>query len=98
MPRTFHPQNKEQNVPSFHELLQPVENIFIGMPRSLLSGARGNRPLQMDFEHQLKALIFITLREHTSGRHLLQVLEEDDFAHEVIAPPDGIKRAASSRP
>lgn len=50
MPRTFHPQNKEQNVPSFHELWQPVENIFIGMPPLK---AWGNRPLQMDFEHQL---------------------------------------------
>lgn len=91
MPRTFHPQNKEQNVPSFHELWQPVENIFIGMPPL---EARGNRPLQMDFEHQLKVLIFYHLEEHTSGRHLLQVLEEDDFAHEVIAPPDGIKKSS----
>lgn len=29
----FNPQDKEQNVPPFHELWQPVENIFIGMPR-----------------------------------------------------------------
>ena len=91
MPRTFHPQDKEQNVPSFHELWQPVENIFICMPPL---EARGNRPLQMDFEHQLKAVIFYHLEEHTSGRHLLQVLEEDDFAREVIAPPDGIKKSS----
>lgn len=91
MPRTFNPQDKEQNAPSFHELWQPVENIFIGMPPL---EARGNRPLQMDFEHQLKALIFYHLEEHTSGRHLLQVLEEDNFAREVIAPPDGIKKSS----
>ena len=91
MPRTFNPQDKEQSAPSFHELWQPVENIFIGMPPL---GARGNRPLQMDFEHQLKALIFYHHEEHTSGRHLLQVLEEDDFAREVIAPPDGIKKSS----
>src|SRR3970282_836215 len=48
----------------------------------------------MDFEHQLKSLIFYHLEEHTSGRHLLQVLEEDDFAREVIAPPDGIKKSS----
>ena len=48
----------------------------------------------MDFEHQLKALIFYHLEEHTSGRHLLQVLEEDDFAREVIAPLDGIKKSS----
>ena len=91
MPRTFNPQDKEQNAPSFHELWQPVENIFIGMPPL---EARGNRPLRMDFEHQLKALVFYHLEEHTSGRHLLQVLEEDDFAREVIAPPDGIKKSS----
>ncbi len=54
----------------------------------------GNRPLQMNFEHQLKALIFFHLEEHTSGRHLLQVLEEDDFARTVIAPPEGIKKSS----
>lgn len=91
MPRTFHPQDKEQDAPSFHELCQPVENIFIGMPPL---EARGNRPLQMNFEHRLKALIFYHLEEHTSGRHLLQVLEEDEFAREVIAPPDGIKKSS----
>ena len=92
MPRTFHPQDKERHAPSFHELWQPVENIFIGMPPL---EARGNRPLRMDFEHQLKSLVFYHLDDHTSGRHLLQVLEEDDFAREVIAPPAGIKKSRS---
>jgi hypothetical protein len=90
MPRTFHPQDKKQNVPSFHQLWQPAKNVFISMPPL---EARGNRPLQMNFEHQLKALVFFHLEEHTSGRHLLQVLEEDDFARKVIAPPDGIKKS-----
>ena len=66
MPHTFHPQGKKQNAPLFHELWQPVENIFIGMPPL---EARGNRPLHMDFEHQLKALVFYHLEEHASGRH-----------------------------
>ncbi len=91
MPYAFHPHDKKQNVPSFRELWQPVENILINM-RPL--EARGNRPLQMNFEHQLKALIFFHLEEHTSGRHLLQVLEEDDFARTVIAPPEGIKKSS----
>lgn len=91
MPRTFHPQDKEQNAPSFHELWQPVEDVFIGMPPL---EARGNKPLQLNFEHQLKSLVFYHLEEHTSGRHLLQVLEEDDFAREVIAPPKGIKKSS----
>ncbi|MFV0339652.1 MAG: hypothetical protein ACK5MA_03340, partial [Parachlamydiaceae bacterium] len=36
--------------------------------------ARGNRPLQMTFEDQLKILTYYHLEEHSSGRHLLQVL------------------------
>lgn len=91
MPRTFHPQDKKHYVPSFLELWQPVENIFISMPPL---EARGNRPLQMNFEHQLKSLVFFHLEEHTSGRHLLQVLAEDDFARNVIAPPEGIKKSS----
>src|SRR5574342_1342237 len=91
MPRTFHPQDKEQDAPSFHELWQPVENIFIGMPPL---EAKGNRPLQMNFEQQLKALIYYHLEEHSSGRDLLQELQEDDFARTEIAPPDGIKKSS----
>ena len=48
----------------------------------------------MNFEEQLKALVFYHLEEHTSGRHLLQVLEEDDFARSEIAPPGGIKKSS----
>jgi len=50
----------------------------------------------MDFEHQLKTLIFFHLEEHTSASHLLQVLKEDDFASEFIAPPDGIEKSSFS--
>jgi hypothetical protein len=58
--------------------------------------ARGNRPLQMNFEQQLRALIYFHLEEHTSGRHLIQALKEDDFAREHIAPPEGISRSSFS--
>jgi len=58
--------------------------------------AQGDRPLQMEFEHQLKALILFHLEEHTSAQHLLQVLEEDSFARTEIAPPDGIKKSSFS--
>lgn len=50
----------------------------------------------MDFEHQLKALVFFHLEEHTSASHLLQVLKEDDFASEVIAPSGGIEKSSFS--
>ena len=53
--------------------------------------SRGNRPLKMTFEDQLKTLIFFHLEEHNSGRHLIQVLKEDDLARKNIAPKDGIE-------
>ena len=56
--------------------------------------SRGNRPLQMEFEDQLHALIFFHLQEHTSGRHLLQSLKEDAFAREHIAPKKGIAKSS----
>ena len=56
--------------------------------------ARGNRPLQMTFEDQLKILTYYHLEEHTSGRHLLQVLAQEGFAATHIAPPEGIKKSA----
>ncbi len=56
--------------------------------------SRGNRPLKMNFEDQLRALVFFHLEEHTSAQHLLQVLEQDDFAREFIAPDGGIKKSS----
>jgi hypothetical protein len=76
---------------SFHNLYSPVRGAIIGMAPL---ESRGNRPLKMTFEDQLKALIFFHLEEHTSGQHLLQVLEEDDFARDAIAPKEGIKKSS----
>jgi hypothetical protein len=56
--------------------------------------SRGDRPLKMSFEDQLNALIFYHLEEHVSGRHLIQVLKEDDFARNNIAPKDGIGKSS----
>jgi len=56
--------------------------------------SQGNRPLKMTFEDQLKALVYFHLEEHVSARHLLQILEEDDFAREYIAPKGGIKKSS----
>ena len=90
MPYTIDRQNKA-NVPSFHQLYRPIQRAMIGMPPL---EARGYRPLKMTFDDQLKALIFFHLEEHVSGQHLLQVLEEDDFARDHIAPEEGIKKSS----
>ena len=79
------------NAPSFRQLYLPIYRAMLGMPPL---ESRGDRPLKMTFEDQLKALIFFHLEEHTSARHLLQVLEEDDFARGVIAPEEGIKKSS----
>jgi hypothetical protein len=90
MPRSFKPYGKNQP-PSFIKLFQPVENMRSKIPAL---ASRGDRPLKMSFEDQLKALIFYHLEEHVSGRHLIQVLKEDDFARENIAPKEGIERSS----
>lgn len=91
MPQTCYPNGPKCTAPSFDALLKPIENaLATAHPLS----ARGNRPLQMNFEQQLRALIYFHLEEHTSGRHLIQALEEDDFARNHIAPPDGIQKSS----
>ena len=82
---------KKANAPSFNQLFVPIDRAKIGMPPL---EARGHRPLKMTFDDQLKALIFFHLEEHTSAQHLLQILEEDDFARDVIAPEEGIKKSS----
>ncbi len=91
MPNTFSPLAKKFKPPSFYKLYAPARNI---LNRITPLESRGNRPLQMNFEDQLKALVYFHLEEHTSGRHLLQVLEEDDVARKTIAPQEGIKKSS----
>lgn len=92
MPRSI-VLKKRLFAPSFRELIQPLSRI---LPRTPRLESRGNRPLNMTFEDQLNALIFFHLEEHTSARHLIQVLQEDEFARNNIAPEDGISRSSFS--
>jgi len=84
---------KKAKIPSFNQLYSPIDKAKIGMP---ILAARGDKPLKMTFDDQLKSLIFFHLEEQTSAQHLLQVLEEDDFARDVIAPEGGIKKSSFS--
>jgi hypothetical protein len=90
MPQIVSPKDKNLPAPSFAEVCQPFQEI-IGCAPPLES--RSNRPLALTFEDQLRMLIFYHLEEHTSGCHLLQVLEEDDFARETVAPSGGIRKS-----
>lgn len=91
MPRSFKPYGNKCAPPSFRKLYQPVVDMLHRIPAL---ESRGDRPLKMSFEDQLKALIFYHLEEHESGRHLIQVLKEDDFARENIAPKEGIEKSS----
>jgi hypothetical protein len=55
---TFNEQPEETfkifNTRSFQELFEPVKSI---LPKLTPLKSRGNRPLQLDFEHHIKALI-----------------------------------------
>lgn len=92
MPRSFHPRKKPSSI-SFFDLLKPALNAMNTMPEL---ESRGNRPLKMSFEEQLRALVFFHLEEHTSAQHLLQTLKEDTFAREHIAPEGGIEKSSFS--
>lgn len=93
MPRSFEPCQKQLSSASFFRFFQPVENILPEIP---VLKSRGDKPLKMNFDEQLKILVYYHLEEHVSARHMLQVLEQDDFARENIAPKDGIKKSSFS--
>lgn len=90
MPKSLAPLPAKHQFFSFVQWYQPLKKRLAAMP-PLQPG--GNKPITMDFEQQLKALLFFHLEEHKSGRHLLQDLKEDAFACEQIAPPQGIKKS-----
>ena len=91
MPYALEPWKKNLPLPSFTALRQPISGIIDDAPALT---ARGNRDLQMTFEQQLNSLIFFHLEEPTSGRHLVQVLAQDDWARKEIAPPEGIQKSS----
>lgn len=70
-----------------------MKNILPDAPELL---SRRDRPLKMTFEDQLHALLFFHLQEHKSARHLIQDLQENEFAKQYIAPEDGISRSSFS--
>ncbi len=76
---------------SLAQLFSPLKAALSHCP---VLEARGNKPLQMTFEDQLKILTYYHLEEHSSGRHLLQVLAQEDFAATHIGPPGGIQKSA----
>jgi len=78
---------------TYELFIEPLRPILI---KTLQLLSRGDRPLQMTFENQLNALIYFHLQEHTSGRHLIQDMKDNEFARQCIAPEEGISRSSFS--
>ena len=78
---------------TFDRFIAPLIKILTHTPELL---SRGDRPLKMTFEDQLKALVYFHLQEHKSARHLVQDMKENDFANQNIAPEGGISRSSFS--
>jgi hypothetical protein len=75
----------------FSTLLKPAFDAFPCIT-PLVSGC--NRVMKFDFEHQLKALVYLHLQGFESGRELVQALREDSFACTHVAPADGVEKSA----
>ncbi len=76
---------------SFSRFMKPARQLLTTAPLLL---SNGDRPLQMTFEDQLNALVYFHLEEHSSGRGLIQALDENDFARQEIAPEGGIQKSS----
>jgi hypothetical protein len=95
MPHTYYPGEKVHKTQTFERLFSTLKPIF---PAVTPLGSKGDRPLQMDFESELNALIFFHLEEHASARHLILTLKTDDFARRRIAPEKGIGKVVFQKP
>ena len=78
---------------NFGQFMQPTVNTLENIPEL---NSRGHRPLKMDFEEQLRILVYYHLQEYSSAQHLLQALKEDDYARNHIAPEQGIEKSSFS--
>jgi len=91
MPYAWMPGPRKKKRDTYFKMMLPVNNTLPDLT-PLTSGC--NRPLQMTFEDQINILVYFHLEEHRSGRHLLQVLKEEDFARQYIAPGNGIEKSS----
>ena len=89
--QSFRRLKQRQKQRAFKTVLEPIFKRFKSINKL---ESRGYRPLQMTFDDQLKTLIFFHLQEYSSGRELIQALDQNDFAKECVAPPNGIKKSA----
>ncbi len=76
--------------PTHRQLIKPAKQVLVKAPPLV---SRSNKPLAMNTEDLLNILTYYHLQEFSSGRELIQALEEDDYARQFVAPAGGIKRS-----
>lgn len=76
--------------PSHNKLMGPAKKILVTTPPLR---SKSNKPLAMTIDDILNILVYYHLNEFSSGRELLQNLEEDEYAKNLIAPAGGVKRS-----
>ena len=77
-------------VPIHKKLVAPMKPVLLTAPPLL---SRSNKPLAMNTEELINILTYYHLQEFSSGRELIQALQEDDYARQLIAPAGGIKHS-----
>ena len=76
--------------PAQSNLMGPTQKILLSTPPLR---SKSNKPLAMTTDDILNILVYYHLNEFSSGRELLQHLEEDEYARHLIAPAGGVKRS-----
>jgi len=79
-----------QMVPEQKKLMVPLKNI---LPQTPPLRSRCNKPLAMNTEELLNILTYYHLQGFSSGRELVQSLQEDEYARNLIAPAGGLQRS-----
>ena len=77
-------------VPQQRQLAKPLKPI---LPETPPLQSKSNKPLAMNTEELLNILTYYHLQEFSSGRELVQALQEDEYAKHLIAPAGGIKHS-----
>lgn len=77
-------------VPSQKQLVAPTKPLLLTAPPLL---SRSNKPLAMNTEELIDILTYYHLQEFSSGRELVQALQEDEYARRLIAPAGGMKHS-----
>lgn len=77
-------------VPELKRLMAPTQII---LPQTPPLQSRCNKPLAMNIEGLLNILTYYHLHEFSSGRELIQALQEDGYARQIVAPEGCLHRS-----